>query len=161
MCRLASGFVQPIESLPVRVWNLEDHSATMEKLGLKDGDKPNGWREWHYLPGDPGEISVNVLPIDALSATQCVAGLRARWPRFVDFLAWAWGQGVLVPQTVGLDGLTSAKGLVLPQGVQEVWLDGLTSAKGLVLPQGVQTVWLDGLPEGERKTVLVQVKNAH
>ena len=47
MCKFASGFLRP-DTLKVRIADLNSHSATQEKLGLRDGPEPDGWREFHY-----------------------------------------------------------------------------------------------------------------
>jgi hypothetical protein len=82
--------------------------------------------------------------------------LRARWPRFVEFLAWAVRQADYVDGYLYLRGLTSAEGLVLPQSVGGgLYLSGLTSAQGLVLPQSVGGYLdLGGLTSAEREAVL-------
>ena len=41
--------------------------------------------------------------------------------------------------------LTSANGLVIPQGVETLYLGSLTSANGLVIPQGVKCLYLRSL----------------
>jgi len=178
MCKMASGFINP-QTFEVRVAALDSHSDTADKLGLKDGPEPNWWREMHYTP--EGEIECRVLDIDAHSSEECEAAVAKRWPTFLSFLAWAArhgatasalslksltsAEGLVLPDGVAwlnLDGLTSAEGLVLPEGVRELSLDGLTSAEGLVLPEGVRGLYLDGLtsaeglvlPEGVRRLSL-------
>lgn len=119
MCRFASGLFRP-DTLEVAVADLNSHSRTQELLGLpaeSDGSRLNGWREFHYAPA--GEIECRVLAGDDHSAQECESALRARWPRFVDFLSWALEQEAV--QSIGgyldLGGLTSAAGLTLPQSI--------------------------------------------
>ena len=119
MCQFASGFLRPTEELPVRIADLNSHSDTQEKLKLKDGQRADGWREFHWTPKD--EIEVRVLEGDSFSAEQCKAGLRARWPGFIEFLNWALKEPSYVDSELYLNGLTSAKGLKLPEKVD--WLD--------------------------------------
>ena len=60
--------------------------------------------------------------------------------------------------SLSLDGLTSAKGLVLPKNISDsLYLDGLTSAKGLVFPENISGfLSLDGLTHAEKNTLQKQ-----
>ena len=126
MCKMASGFINP-KTLEVKVAVLDSHSGTAEKLGLKDTDKPNGWREMHYTPD--GEVECRVLPQDSSTAGECRAMVLATWPTFADFFNWAVGQGAGGEgTTLDLGSLTSAEGLTIPEGVEWLYLGSLTSA---------------------------------
>ena len=144
MCQFASFFVNP-DTFEVKVADLNGHSETARILKLTDGQKPNGWREGHYLP--TGEMECRCLDQDTHTSVECRTILLSRWPRFVDFLTWALEQETYVPGSLDLSGLTSAKGLVLPKTVGGyLELSGLTSAKGLVLPKTVGgSLYLRGL----------------
>ena len=131
MCRFASAVINP-KTLDVRVSDLTSHSNTLATLGLADSNKPNGWREMHYLPS--GEVAVHCLEFDDGSLADCVAAVKSRWPTFVAFTSWAipkccdenghYGGGL------DLGGLTSAEGLTLPQSIGGyLYLDSLTSAE--------------------------------
>lgn len=113
MCKLISYFTNPA-SEQVRVLKLDDHSGTAKELGLRDTEKPNGWREGHYLPD--GEVECRTLDVDKRTSSELVASVKARWPRFVDFLSWCLENGAEVPEAMDLNGLKSAKHLVLPEG---------------------------------------------
>ena len=156
MCRFASGFIHP-RTLEVKVYDLDSHSNTEEHLDLIDGDTPDGWRAMHYLPS--GEVECRCLKQDAHSGKEYRASVLSRWPRFVDFFVWAMAQpGVLVPWSLSLNGLTSAKGLVIPKGVKFLYLNGLTSAKGLVIPKGVELLSLNGLTSAKGLVIPKGVK---
>jgi len=177
MCEFASGFFKP-DTMEVRVWDLSSHSATQEHYGLHDTDRPDSWREFHYLPN--GTIECRIIDGDTHTSRECESAMRARWPRFLDFLTWALAsigdeypccldlngltsaKGLTLSKHVGSDldlsGLTSAKGLTLPERVGG-WLDlnGLTSAKGLTLPEHVGgDLYLSGLTSAEEKTALIE-----
>ena len=133
MCQFASGFINP-KTFKVRVWDLDSHGETMEHLKLKDGNRPDGWREMHYLPD--GDVSCQVLEIDRHSAKECEEAVRKRWPRFVDFFNWA------LPQTRGYTEGTyggwlylrgcDLKGVKLPQTVGgSLYLSGCTNTDKL------------------------------
>ena len=155
MCRDLSYFHRP-DTGDVCVAVLNSHADTEKQLKLN----LKLWREGHYLPD--GTIEARVAPEDRTTAHECAERIRARWPRFVDFFAWALkttnqeekygnhldlsgltsAQGLVLPKTVGgyidLGGLTSADGLVLPKSIGgSIYLGGLTSAQGLVLPKTV------------------------
>ena len=76
MCRFASAFCRPCGDVPVRIADLNSHSETASRLGLTDTPVANTWRKWHYLPH--GEIHVNVLEQDELTASQVADRLRNR-----------------------------------------------------------------------------------
>ena len=121
MCQFASGFLKPAGPMTVKVSDLHSHSGTSEKLGLAaDSNTPNAWREFHYLPD--GVIECRVLPIDEYSASECEAKLLKRWPRFVDFFSWCVAEGAVFDSALDLSGLTSAEGLVLPEGINYLHL---------------------------------------
>ena len=152
MCKMASFIFGPTEAMPVRTWALTDHSATRDHYRARDDASRGAWREGHYLPS--GEVSCRVLDTDSITSAQAEACVRARWPRFADFLTWAlaegWDGGGL-----HLGGLTSAEGLTLPQSVGgSLYLGRLTSAKGLTLPKSIGG-WLDlsGLTSTEKARV--------
>ena len=132
MCRFASGFLRPIEALPVKIADLNGHSETQEILGLKDMPKADTWREFHYTPD--GKIEVRTLNGDTLTAKQCESGIKARWPDFVDFLNWAMKQKDYVKGSLDLRGcdlkgiklLTTVKGYLYLSGCD---LKGIKLAK--------------------------------
>jgi len=118
MCKMASGFINP-RTLEVKVKHLDSHSDTADALGLKDTCKPNDWREMHYTP--EGEIECRVLPVDSHTSEECVSAVRAKWPTFVSFFNWAVANGG-ISTTLDLSSLTSADGLVIPDGVKWLYL---------------------------------------
>ncbi|KKN03953.1 hypothetical protein LCGC14_1102490 [marine sediment metagenome] len=135
MCEMASFIFQPCGEVPVKVWELDDHTGTLEHHRVQDADKRDCWREGHYSP--QGEIVCRVIVGDSLEATECESIIRARWPRFTDFFSWA----LLKAQIENLDlaGLTSAEGLKLPGSIGGwLYLNGLTSAEGLKLPGSIR-----------------------
>ena len=151
VCKIASGFINP-KTFQVKIAVLDSHSETMVKLGLQDGDKPNGWREMHYLPR--GGAKCRVLPLDAHTAEECEEAVRAKWPSFIEFWNWAWENGAsLEGNGLNLNGLTSAAGLKLPEGIEWVSLNGLTSAAGLKLPAGIRWVYLGGLAQAKKDVI--------
>jgi len=107
--------------MAVRVHDLQGHSETLAALRLKDEPGPLGWREGHYLPD--GTLECRTLQTDPVSSSDAEATFRKRWPTFVAFANWAWQQeGVVVPQALDLSSLTSAEGLVLPDGLQALYV---------------------------------------
>ena len=136
MCEMASFIFRPVEDFPVKVWVLDDHSATREHFGVKDTPARDDWREGHYLPS--GEIACRVLAGDTLSARECNSAVKARWGTFIKFLNWAFEE--IAPDgtyngDLYLRSLTSAEGLRLPRKCGELYLSSLTSAEGLKLPE--------------------------
>ena len=153
MCQFASGFWRP-RDFAVRIADLNSHSDTARLLDLTDGDKPDDWREFHYLPA--GELRCRGLDIDTHTAAEGEAALRARWPTIGKFLTWAFEQDSYVPGDIWLYDLTSAADLPAqwPQRTGGIHLDSLRSAEGLPAqwPQRTGKILLtslkdpDGLP---------------
>ena len=151
MCKMASGFINP-KTMAVKVAVLDSHHETAEKLGLKDTDRPNDWREMHYTP--EGEVECRVLPQDSATAEECQAMVLATWPTFADFFSWAVGQGAGIEGTaLYLGSLASADGLTIPEGVKMLYLGSLTSADGLTIPEGVKTLDLGSLTSADKAEI--------
>ena len=136
MCRFASFKFKPAGKVAVRVaGSLDSH----HEIPGDDGDRPNGWREGHYLPC--GTIQCRTLDFDKLSGLECEAILKARWPTFAAFFAWALkktDQEKVWNGSLYLGSLTSAAGLTLPEKIGGwLYLDSLTSAAGLTLPKKI------------------------
>lgn len=110
MCRLASFFFHRPDAGDIVVYDLNSHSGTAKQLELNE----NVWCEGHYLPS--GEVECRVPPESHVSQADCDERLKNRFPRFVDFLAWAFKNGARA-EPLDLRGLTSAEGRVLPQSV--------------------------------------------
>ena len=161
MCQFASAFFKP-STMEVVVADLRSHGNTQEQLKLTDGTRPDGWREMHYTP--TGEVTCRCLDGDTHTEKECGSAIRARWPTFIGFLSWALAQPTIdLGGYLALGGLTSAKGLVLPQSIGgSLALGGLTSAEGLVLPQSIGGyLYLGGLtslPAGIPKGTHVWLK---
>ncbi|MDD4888894.1 MAG: hypothetical protein PHU85_03110 [Phycisphaerae bacterium] len=134
MCQMASGFINPA-TFEVKVHDLASHADTATALGLAtDGPEPNRWREMHYTPD--GEIVCRVLEMDKHTAAECVESVRARWPRFVDFLNWALAR--TSPTTLDLDSMVDASDVALPAGL--TWLSADSATALPPLPAGL--TWL-------------------
>jgi hypothetical protein len=61
-------------------------------------------------------------------------------------------KGLVLPESVeylSLNSLTSAEGLILPESVSHLELNSLTSAEGLILPESVGELYLDNLITAE------------
>ena len=86
MCQFASFIFKP-DTMEVRIADLNHHAQTYERLGLKDGPEPDGWREGHYMPS--GEIQCRVIDGDSVTATHAVEIVRAQWSTFPKFFEWA------------------------------------------------------------------------
>ncbi len=163
MCKMASFFHNPLTG-EVVVKDLTSHGNTEKALNLN----LNIWREGHYTP--EGEIELRFNDTDRVDKVEYETAFKNRFPSFVSFLNFAFdvigreyyngslslngltsAKGLVLPKSIGgwlsLDGLTSAKGLVLPKSIGgSLYLNGLTSAKGLVLPKSIGGwLYLDGL----------------
>ena len=160
MCRFASFLHNPITK-EVVVHDLESHGNTEKALNLD----VKIWREGHYLPD--GEVELRLTSDDRVDKVEYLDSFKNRFPTFISFLNWSFekvckdgnyggsldlngltsAKGLVLPKTIGgwldLNGLTSAKDLVLPKTIGgSLDLRGLTSAKGLVLPKTIGG-WLD------------------
>ena len=123
MCELNSFFHNPVTG-EVKVKDLNSHGNTEKELSLD----LKYWREGHYLPN--GKIVARVEPNDKKTEAECVERIGQSFPRFVDFFAWALKETNQLKDFKGhlsLNGLTSAKDLVLPKSVGDLSLNGLTS----------------------------------
>ena len=118
MCQFASGFFKP-DTMEVKIADLNSHSETARILGLIDDETPNAWREFHYVP--TGEIQCRTLPQDQHSRRECEDAVRARWPRFVEFLNWCFGEDSYIGGSLDLRGC-DLKGVKLPESIGG-WLD--------------------------------------
>ena len=145
MCQFASFLING-DTAEVTVYDLTSHSETQEKLGLRDDGRSGKWREGHYLPD--GTIECRAIAGDEFTADQLVSSVKSAWPTFLRFLAWAVREkSAIISDNISLNGLTSAKDLVLPEKIDgSLSLDGLTSAKDLVLPEKIgMSLFLNGL----------------
>jgi hypothetical protein len=128
----------------VAVYNLESHGDTEKHLNLNN----KVWCEGHYLPS--GKVICRVNDEARTTQQECEDRLLNRFPTFISFLNWCLKetkQEESYSGSLSLDGLTSAKELVLPKTIGgSLSLNGLTSAKELVLPKTIGG-WLslDGL----------------
>ena len=112
MCKFASFFHNPLNG-DVVVSDLLSHGNTETKLKLNN----KVWREGHYLPN--GTIELRYTADDKVDKVVYEEAFKNRFPRFVDFFNWAMNQvcaNGVYGDSLDLRGLTSAKGLVLPQG---------------------------------------------
>ena len=124
MCQFISFHHNPLNG-DIAVSDLNSHSNTEEKLKLN----LNVWREGHYLPD--GTIDLR-FDNDRVDKVEYELAFRNRFPRFVDFFTWALRETNQLDKFDGelhLDGLTTAKGLVLPKTVGELYLNRLTTAE--------------------------------
>ena len=111
MCQFISFFHRP-DNGDIAVAVLDGHSETQEKLKLNE----NIWREGHYLPN--GDVECRVTDADKTTQEECNERLRSRFPTFLEFFVWCMKKTKQEEKYGGdlyLRGLTSAKGLVLPQ----------------------------------------------
>ena len=156
MCQFASFLHNPLTG-EVAVSDLSSHGNTEKELKLD----PKVWCEGHYLPG--GEIRLRLPDDTRVEKLEYEERFRERFPAFVSFFAWAMkqtGKDKLWPGDLNLNGLTSAKGLTLPQSIGG-WLslDGLTTAEGLTLPQSIGGgLYLDGLTSAEKEGVFAELE---
>jgi hypothetical protein len=117
MCQFVSFKFRPIPELPVRV---EKSLVSHELIDGRDALNGDGWREGHYLPG--GTMECRAQTGDTLTPEQCVTGIKARWPDFGAFLAWALAETGQMEQFSGsldLSGcdLSKVKTLTLPTSI--------------------------------------------
>ena len=133
MCQFASGFFKP-DTMEVKIADLNSHSETARILGLIDDETPNAWREFHYVP--TGEIQCRTLPQDQHSRRECEDAVRARWPRFVEFLNWCFGEDSYIGGWLYLSGC-DLKGVKLPESIGgSLDLSGC-DLKGVKLPESI------------------------
>ncbi|MFA5388839.1 MAG: hypothetical protein WC312_03695, partial [Candidatus Omnitrophota bacterium] len=131
MCKYASFFHLPSTG-EVKVAVLDSHGETEKKLNLD----PKIWREGHYTPD--GNIELRFADDDRVDRVEYKTAFENRFPNFKTFMKWANKQDVTVGGSLYLNGLTSAKDLVLPKTIGGwLYLSGLTSAKDLVLPKTI------------------------
>ena len=83
MCQFVSFFHNPLTG-DIRVYDLNSHSETEKGLSLD----LKVWREGHYLPN--GEIVCRLTPEDRITKEEANERLRSRFPKFKDFLNWAF-----------------------------------------------------------------------
>ena len=120
MCGLISFLHKPTTG-DIKVWDLISHENTAKHHNITPDN--NAWREGHYLPD--GTIEARVADTDRISAKECAERLRKTFPTFVSFLAWCAQQKIQPVTYLNLSPLTSAKGLVIPQGVTYLNLSAL------------------------------------
>ena len=148
MCEFASFFHNPLTG-EIAVKDLDSHGNTEKKLNLD----PKTWREGHYTPKE--EITLRFTSEDRVDKTEYETAFKNRFPSFVSFFNWAIkeiGCSEKYGGSLNLNGLTSAKDLVLPKTIGgSLDLSGLTSAKDLVLPKTIGgSLDLRGLTSAER-----------
>ncbi|MFZ2602518.1 MAG: hypothetical protein WAX79_00755, partial [Candidatus Omnitrophota bacterium] len=143
MCKFISFFHSPING-DVVVSDLESHGNTETALKLNN----KIWREGHYLSN--GEFELRLTADDRVDVIEYNAAFKNRFPTFLSFLNWALDKICVdgkYSDSLDLNGLTSAKDLVLPKTIGgSLGLNGLTSAKDLVLPKTIGgSLYLNGL----------------
>jgi hypothetical protein len=140
MCNFASFFHNPLNG-DIVIHDLNSHGNTEQKLKLN----LNIWREGHYLP--TGKFELRLTDTDKVDKVECEERFKNRFPTFISFLNWTFKQEGCKSGWLELNGLTSAKDLVLPKTIGGwLYLNGLTSAKDLVLPKTIGgSLYLRGL----------------
>jgi len=123
--------------MPILVADLNSHGKTEKLLKLAPDAGANDWHDGHYFPN--GEIECRCVDGDELTKKQCESAIRARWPRFADFLNWAFAQ----PAVAGLPTL-DARGAILtnvtlPAGLIAFYARGATLTN-VTLPAGLITL---------------------
>ena len=163
MCEKATSHLFKVREREMLIHTIHSHSATREAFGL-NGIDPNiievEWIESVAMPSirfngqDAQEQQLvrdwyanrfeNRLALMFHCVERCKGG-------YLDLGGLTSAKGLVLPQSINgylyLGGLTSVKGLVLPQSIRgDLCLGGLTSAKGLVLPQSIRgSLYLGGL----------------
>jgi hypothetical protein len=86
MCEYISAFHHPVTG-EILVADLRSHAKTEQKLELN----PAGpYREMHYLPDGVIDCRLSQDDLDAgLTPRMCAAHVKAQWPTFAEFEAWA------------------------------------------------------------------------
>jgi hypothetical protein len=142
MCELVSVAVMKKGEFKMLVGeNVNSHSdmAELNKVGNND------YYEAEWTKDDKGE-SLTVRTEDGVSSERYIKSILGHYPKRIDLINAAV---CVVAKRCGyldLNGLTSAKGLKLPETVGSLDLRGLTSAKGLKLPETVGGyLYLSGL----------------
>ena len=151
------SFIMHPKTFDIKVWDISGHSETMEHFGVEDTDKPDSWREAHYLISD--EIECRFLDIDSSTPEQGESYIRSKWPKFKDFfndhcpkniscdldLRGCDLKGITLPESIGgwlnLRGC-DLKGITLPESMGgSLDLSGC-DLKGITLPESIGG-WLD------------------
>ena len=91
------------------VYDLNSHADTEKQLKLN----LNIWREGHYLP--TGEFELRFNDGERVDISECKDRFKNRFPSFISFLNWTFKQNIDFGGCLDLNGLTSAKDLVLPK----------------------------------------------
>ena len=113
MCRFASFLHNPLTG-EIAVNDLASHGNTEKALKLD----PKIWREGHYLP--TGEIELRLQDNDRVDKTEYETAFKNRFPTFVSFLNYSLliiTKDGVYSGDLDLNGLTSAKDLVLPKSI--------------------------------------------
>ena len=167
MCQVMSFIIHPATQR-IRVHDVSGHAETYAHFRLKDTNRPNCYREGHYLPD--GTVEVRTIDTDKHTGKELADYIKSKWPTFVKFWnahaprkisgdlnlhSLQGAEHLRLPESVGggldLGSLQSAEHLKLPESIGGwLYLGSLKSAKGLKLPESIGgNLYLDSLKSAE------------
>jgi len=133
MCQVMSFIIHPATQR-IRVHDVSGHAETYAHFRLKDTNRPNCYREGHYLPD--GTVEVRTIDTDKHTGKELADYIKSKWPTFVKF--WNAHAPRKISGDLNLHSLQGAEHLRLPESIGgDLYLHSLQGAEHLRLPESV------------------------